>query len=256
MNPARLLDGFLQPLALLWLVLLLYGLLKLAKRQWRRAGCPLLVATCLYVVGATRLPVSLLASLERPYAGVPVSSLPAADAVVMLGGMTIPSSPDLFGFHFDAEVDRVVTAIELVRQRKGRVLVLGGGLNARTANPGEGELLRHWIEAWNVPPAPVQVLGVCRNTRDEAVRARALAEAQGWQRIILVTSAAHMRRAEATFRRTGLDVIPFACDFDAMAALPWGWEDALCPSVSGFQRLDRYLHEIIGMWVYRWRGWV
>ena len=256
MNPARVLDGFLQPLALLWLALLFYALLKLARRQWRLACCPLLVAACLYVVGATSLPASLLASLERPYAGVEIPSLPAADAVVMLGGMTAPSSTDVFGFHFDGEVDRVVTAIELVRQRKARALVLGGGLNARTANPGEGELLRRWIEAWNVPPAPVHVLGACQHTRDEAVRTRALAEAQGWQRIILVTSAAHMRRSEATFRRAGLEVLPFACDFDGLAALPWRWEDSLAPSVPGFERLGRYLHEVVGMWTYRWRGWL
>ena len=256
MDTARVIEGFLQPLALLWLALLLYALLKLARRQWRLACCPLLVAACLYAVGATSLPASLLASLERPYAGVEIPSLPAADAVVMLGGITTPSSPDVFDFQFEGEVDRVITAIELVRQRKGRALVVGGGLDGRTANPGEGELLRRWIEAWNVPPAPVHVLGVCQNTRDEAVRTRALAEAQGWQRIILVTSAAHMRRAEATFRGAGLEVIPFACDFAGMAALPWRWEDTLTPSVLGFQQLDGYLHEVIGMWVYRWRGWL
>jgi len=256
MNPARLLDGLLQPLAVLWLGVTLYGLVKLARRQWRLAGCPLLVAACLYALGATSLPAKLLASLERPYAGGELSSLPPADAVVMLGGMTTPSAEDLFDFDFDAEVDRVVTAIELVRQRKGRALVVGGGMNARIANPGEGELLRRWIELWNVPQAPVHVLGVCLNTRDEAVRARALAEAQGWQRIILVTSAAHMRRAAACFRRAGLEVVPWACDFDGMSSLPWRWQDSILPSVSGFEMLSRYLHEVVGMWVYRWRGWV
>jgi uncharacterized SAM-binding protein YcdF (DUF218 family) len=65
-----------------------------------------------------------------------------------------------------------------------------------------------------------------------------------------------MRRAEATFRGAGLEVVPFACDFAGMAALPWRWEDTLTPSVLGFQQLDGYLHEVIGMWVYRWRGWL
>jgi uncharacterized SAM-binding protein YcdF (DUF218 family) len=241
---------------LLWVALSLYALVKLARRQWRLAGCPLLAAICIYVVGATSLPWRLAASLERPYAGRELASLAAADAVVMLGGITRPSPHEFFGFHFDAEADRVVTAIELLRQRKGRALVLGGGLDDRRPNPGEGELLRRWIETWNVPPAPVHVLGICENTRDEAARTRALAEAQGWQRIILVTSAAHMRRAEATFRRAGLDVVPWACDFDALSALPRPWRDALLPSVTGFQKLGQYFHEKVGMWVYRWRGWV
>jgi len=255
MNLARILEGYLEPLALLWLLVLGHGLLKLAKRQWRRSLCPLLVAAGLFVIGATPLPISLLVSLERPYAGVAMASVPPADAVVMLGGMTTPSASDPFGFQFSDSVDRVVTAIELVRQRKGRMLVVGGGLDSRVPNAGEGESLRQWIETWHVLPAPVQVLGACQNTRDEAVRTRALADAQGWQRIILVTSAAHMRRAEATFRRAGLEVVPFACDFEGMSALPWRWEDGVRPSVSGFDRLGRYLHEVIGLWVYRWRGW-
>lgn len=255
MNLARILEAALDPLALMCLLLLSYVLLKVAKRQWRKTVCPLLVALCICVIGTSPLPASLLASLERPYSGATIASLPPADAVVMLGGMTAPSPSDPFGFQFEASVDRVVTAIELARQRKGRVLVVGGGLSSRVANPGEGEFLRQWIEAWRVPPAPVQVLGACRNTKDEAVRTRALADSQGWQRIILVTSAAHMRRAEATFRRAGLEVVPFACDFEGMSAFPWCWEDVLLPWATGFDRLNRYLHEVVGLWVYRWRGW-
>ena len=94
------------------------------------------------------------------------------------------------------------------------------------------------------------------HTRDEALRTQALAEAQGWHRIILVTSAGHMRRSEAVFRKLGLEVIPFACDFAGVAGVANSSTLKPAPSVGGFLHLEAYLHEVVGWWVYRWRGWL
>lgn len=254
---AKLLAAFLQPIAALWLVLILAALWELRRRRWRSAAGAAGLAAVLYVIGATPLPATLLASLERPYAAVPLPALPAGDAVVMLGGMLAPSRQDVFGFQVDGAADRVITAIEAARQQKGRTLVLGGGVNPHVPNPGEGELLRRWIVAWNAAPVPVQVLGLCRDTRDEAERARKLADVQGWRRIVLVTSASHMRRAEGTFRRLGFEVICLPCDFEGMTALEnrrrfLSW----VPGLRGFEQLERYLREVVGWWMYRWRGWL
>jgi uncharacterized SAM-binding protein YcdF (DUF218 family) len=43
-------------------------------------------------------------------------------------------------------------------------------------------------------------------TRDEAVRAAALARVRGWRRVLVVTSPSHSRRACAAFERAGLRV--------------------------------------------------
>lgn len=252
----KLLSGYLDPLAALWLALLALTVWRLGHRKWRAAlGSATLVAF-IYVIGATPFPASLLASLERPYAGVRPETLPNVDAVVMLGGMTNPSTNDVFGFHFDGAVDRVITAVELVREHKARALVLGGGINPIIANPGEGELLRRWIETWNVARVPVHLLGICLNTHDEAVRTKALADAQGWKRIILVTSAAHLRRGEALFKKLGMDVTCFACDFDGLTSQQRSVMGYFVPSTKGFDLLATYLHEVVGWWVYRWRGWI
>lgn len=253
---AKLLGSFLQPLAALWLVLVAVALGALWRRRWRAALGTALLAAVLSLVGATRWPAHLLASLERPYAGVQLAALPDADAVVMLGGQLTPSPHDVFGFELDGAADRVLTAVEAVRQRKGRALVLGGGWNPDVPNPGEGELLRRWITHWQVAPVPVHVLGLCRDTRDEAERTRRLAETNGWRRVVLVTSAAHMRRAEATFRKAGLEVVCLACDFEGLAALQTARANYLVPGLRGFEMLHRYLYEQVGWWVYRWRGWL
>jgi len=50
-----------------------------------------------------------------------------------------------------------------------------------------------------------------RSTYDEAVLTKQLAREKGWRRIVVVTSAMHMRRAAATFRKQGLQVIAMPC---------------------------------------------
>lgn len=253
---AKLLSQFLQPLAALWLLLVVVALWNLWRRRWLAGLGAALLAALLSVIGATDLPARLLATLEQPYAAVQLAALPAGDAVVMLGGQLTPSPNDVFGFEVDGAADRVLTAVEAVRQHKGRALVLGGGWNPDVPNPGEGELLRRWIVHWQVAPVPVHVLGACRDTRDEAERTRRLAETNGWRRVVLVTSAAHMRRAEATFRKTGLEVVCLPCDFEALAALQTVRANYLVPGLRGFEMLHRYLYETVGWWVYRWRGWL
>jgi uncharacterized SAM-binding protein YcdF (DUF218 family) len=99
-------------------------------------------------------------------------------------------------------------------------------------------------------------LGVCKNTHEEALSAAALAKQQGWKRILLVTSAIHMDRALAAFRRTGLEVVPLACDFDGAASPNSRWRFRLLPSVESAALFKLWLTEEVGFCYYRLRGWV
>ena len=54
-----------------------------------------------------------------------------------------------------------------------------------------------------------------RNTAENAAFSKAICEANGWHRPIVVTSAFHMERAAYLFRREGLDVTPYPCDYHA-----------------------------------------
>src|SRR5437763_1587374 len=56
-------------------------------------------------------------------------------------------------------------------------------------------------------------LGANEDTHDEALKVRVLATERGWHRVLLVTSANHMRRASGVFRAQGLEVIPVPCNF-------------------------------------------
>ncbi|HZM01724.1 MAG TPA: YdcF family protein [Candidatus Saccharimonadales bacterium] len=207
-------------------------------------------------MGSTSLTEKLISAEEQPYAGQPHLPALPADAVVALGGDEHLSHNDLLGFAMGEGGSRVLTAVELVRLGKARTLVLGGSspIPGRPDAPSMG-VLQDWVTSWGLTAGSVTNLGICINTHDEAVAFRALARRQGWLKVILVTSALHMRRSVALFKTQGIDVTPVAADFKAAGVSP--------PlPLSPFPRERRlflmtlYMHEKIGWWVYRARGWV
>jgi uncharacterized SAM-binding protein YcdF (DUF218 family) len=252
----QLLMPLTEVLGMLWAGLLAWAGWRAWRRQWRRVVLPASLAGLLSVLGSTSLAARLLASLERPYAGVKLAGVPPAEAVVMLGGVLTRSPNDAFGFEFKDAADRVIIAVELIRLGKGRALVLGGGGPRHgQAGPSEGIMLKGWLESWGLTNVPLYLLGNCTDTHDEAVRTQALAKERGWPRVIVVTSAWHMRRAAGLFRKLELPATCVACDFVGSAQVgPWRFNPL--PEQLAVGLINAYLHEQIAWLVYRWRGWV
>ena len=246
-----------DPLALLWLGLCCATAWLGWKRRWRSAALVASPALLLFLLGSVAWPEYLVAAREAPYAERSVASVPAADAVVMLGGIHDASVYDPFGFALRAGSQRLVAALQLVRVGKGRALVLGGS-GPLPGKPGESEasLLAGWVRQWQLCNAEVLDLGVCQNTHDEALRLHQLCAERGWKRITVVTSALHMRRAEATMRKLNGDVAVVACDFRVCGVKKEPWKSFPFPQTHRMLLLQDYLHEVVGGWVYRWRGWV
>ncbi len=83
----------------------------------------------------------------------------------------------------------------------------------------------------------------------------ALAKEKGWKKIILVTSAWHMRRAAATFRKAGLDVIPVGCDCQGSVALQRD-RVSLVPRAQSLILFKLWAEETLGYAAYRLHGWI
>jgi len=253
----RMVEHLLQPTGLLWITFWAAAVILFRRRQFRWSGVAVALAVVLWVVGATPLPAKLLADLERPYAEL-ARHAPVADAVVMLGGTHDYSPRTLLPMNFGDSVDRVTTALELIRTGKAPVLVLGGAyyrLNGEQR--ADSELLVGWLRDWQLPTGELIRLGTCADTRDEAARVARIAQERGWRRILLVTTASHLRRAVGTFAKHGLDVVPIGCDFkglDAMDEPRRLWK--VVPEGDKLAWFQTWFHEIGGWWWYRLKGWV
>lgn len=256
----KFLEPLLQPIGFFWLLTVIAAVRLAYQRKWRGAIFCSAIVAAIFLIGSTTLPSRLLASLERPYAGQRLENLPACDAVVMLGGLLNPSRHDLLGFDVGSAADRALTAIELLRRGKAGTLVLGGGGGLRKVPEGaawrETELLEPWLSAWNLTASKPISIRLSANTREEAQQVLDLAREHRWQRILLVTSGYHMKRAEALFRQSAVSIVPVACDFVGLSTLETDKPFTPFPEIYGFQYLTLYIHEQIGWLYYRLRGWV
>jgi uncharacterized SAM-binding protein YcdF (DUF218 family) len=247
----------LEPIGLTWFGMIVLTLWLAIKRQWGPALFAGLLVVFMVIIGSTGLPGHLLGSLEKPYAGVQIEALPTADAIVLLGGGAAPSRYEAEGVHLTVAGDRLVMARELFRLGKAPVLLLGGNANKLDGVVRfEGVIVRELIATWGVPAEAIIPLGSNEDTHDEALKVRALAAERGWHRVLLVTSANHMRRASAVFRAQGLEVIPVPCNFLTNVATAPGMGGVAVPRYDGFVKVAIWLHEEVGWWTYRHRGWV
>ncbi|MSU40485.1 MAG: YdcF family protein [Pedosphaera sp.] len=257
---AKLAHLLLDPLAVIWLVLIAVLIWQIRRKQFRWAYINGLLVLFLLLFAGMPLPERLIASLERPYYREGLDAVPSADAVVVLGGFVHRHSgiEEPAGVDFSDSVDRFLTGVELLQKGKAQNLVLGGGeFGPRNNSKSEGEAVQRLLERWKISEAVVHQTGICANTQEEAVKVLDLIKRNQWKRVHLVTSAWHMRRALAVFRTAGVEAIPVACDFAAYPARESWWTmTTVLPTTSRLLVLHRYLHEEVGWLYYRSRGWI
>lgn len=247
----------LEPVGFVWFCLLVLSGAMWWKKQRAFAAAGTLLALFITIIGSTSAPGKLLASLERPYAGVDIAALPPADAIVLLGGGAATSRYEASGIHLTIAGDRLVMAHALFQMGKAPVLLLGGNANKLDGVIRfESELARDLLLTWGIPQPAMIPLGSNRDTHEEALKVRALATERGWRRVLLVTSANHLRRAAATFRAQGLEVVPAPCNFLTTVATAPPPPGVSVPRHDGFVKMSIWLHEQAGWHIYRRRGWI
>ena len=247
----------LEPVGFVWAALVVLTIALGSKRRRAFAGGTLALALLLFLVGSTGFPGWLVQGLERPYAGITPADLPAADAIGVLGGGGEPSRYEVGGLHLSYAADRIVMGVELARLGKGRALIVSGaGAVLDGQERAEGDLVRDWITQRRFVEGPVLSLGHRSDTHDEAVQVAALLRERGWHRVLLVTSAFHMRRAVAVFRTAGVEVTPAPCNFLTEISLAPAPPGIGVPRAAGFVKLGIWMHEKIGWLMYRKRGWI
>ena len=252
---SRILTQLTYPLALC-LVLVPLGLL-LMRWHWPRVGGSL-IAFGLGWMLLWSLPVPsfwLRASLERQVPQRAAADYPTVGAIVALGGGVDGNRPGWReGPDLSAAADRVWFAAKLFHADRAPLVVLAGGVPAENASPEpEADAMASFIEDLGVPDSALLLETHSRTTWENAVYTDRLLKEHQIKEILLVTSALHMPRAMATFRKVGIAMIPAPTDFEAVP--PGGfWLLRWLPNVEALEGSSRALKEYLGLLVYRLRG--
>ena len=226
------------PLGIVWLTLIgvWAGLFWSRQYGWMSVlFVPLLLLTALgngYVAASlagrleasysAAIPTALTNHVDQPPREDPLlrdePAVASVDVVVVLGGGVGQYADGTAGGNRNA--DRLLMAARLYHAGLTPRLHCTGEQpdSLRTLERTEGQLAREVLVSLGVPPDAVTV-GGGRNTSEEFT---GLAETFPNERIGVVTSAWHLKRAERLAAAAGVDVVPFPCDFLAAGPSPHG----------------------------------
>jgi uncharacterized SAM-binding protein YcdF (DUF218 family) len=197
----------------------------------------------------------LTRTLEQQYPSDP-ATLPSAEVAIVLGGAVSAPTPPHQTPELGEAADRVWHAAHLYRSgRVKRILAVGGSMPWGPQRTREAEIIRELLVELGVPRPAIQIGITSRNTYENAVEAKSLARDQPFATALLVTSAWHMPRALAVFRKAGIPVVPAPCDFrtdDTLTGTVLDW----LPHAEAFAMTSAAMREWLGFYVYRWRGWL
>lgn len=226
---------------------------------WRPASLRarrLLVGVTLAYALASLWPVPYAASrvLTRGYSPLPKAEVATGrTAIVLLGGghewirdwdrMPLPINDP-------TTLSRMVEAARVFRMSGDAWVISSGG--ALGSIWPDSEVMRDVLIRQGVPTSRILLESESRTTRDEAVLIAEMLPKMQVDRVILVTSATHMRRSLAAFRAVGITAIP-AIARDPVPAKDW--EFWIRPNNRALQYSAAIIHEVLGMAFYAARGW-
>lgn len=213
--------------------------------RWMVVGALIMIA----VFGLSPVGNALMVSLEQRFPPWD-SSRGAPDGIVILGGAI---SPDISSAHDDVALneaaERMTKIAELARRYPNARIVFSGGSPALfVSEEPEAVYAARLLRDFGIDPERIQIEEQSRNTVENAVFSRLIAQPKPGERWLLVTSAYHMPRSVGAFRQAGFAIEPFPVDWRTRGAA-----DLLRPFGTlgdGLRRTDTAVREWVGLAAY------
>ena len=249
----RLSQLFLQVEFWIFLCLLAAGVLAVRRRFLPSRRLLLLGVALFYGVSIAPTAKALIGPLESRYPPFPTGREQTYDAIVVLGGGIQRQPPvDTYTILGTESLDRLICGINLLKEAAAPLLVLtGGDSDLFRHTPADASVMKDQALRLGTPPNAVLIETHSRTTAENAVEVRRLLP--GAQRIVLTSSAYHLPRAVALFKKQGFaEVIPAPCYYEIT-----GRDFVVTDLIPGYKRLrlvDFAIHEYVGSAVDRALG--
>lgn len=249
-DPSQLILPITPYLVLLLLLLTVWAFRHTATRlgRWRYGTLAVLVWSMIF--SAPAIGNALIGSVEGAYPTVVSPAIGSGRplVVVLTTGSVVGDGARQRVELGASGWERLNSGVGLWRQVGGGILFVGGPSRDRKASVAA--YMAAVARSWGVPEEAVRVEGQSTSTYENLLftRRRIAANAgTAW----LVTSALHMRRAMAVARKLGLRLQPYPCDQRWRPMSHWY---AWLPNQGGPDLFSEAFHEIVGLIVYRLRG--
>jgi uncharacterized SAM-binding protein YcdF (DUF218 family) len=248
---SKLLDFFLQPI--LWILLLLIVGLVLKNSKRKKVFLISGIGLLLFFTNPFIINEAWLAWEKAP---VPIKNVPVYDAGILLTGITSGDKSPHDRVYFEKGADRLLHTLVLYRKGKFQKIIISGGSGSISQRYApEADELRKILLLSCVPDSVIIVEDKSRNTRENALfTQKILAQHPEIKKTLLITSAFHMRRAEACFRKVGLNPDIFPADYYSYDRT-FIFAYLVIPKEKALYDWNRLLHEMVGFLVYKVLGY-
>jgi uncharacterized SAM-binding protein YcdF (DUF218 family) len=234
---------YYQPALLVFFLLTAYGLLRRRRLAWLGLGL-------LFLWSWPPFAAVMAGSLEWFYTP---GTMPPADAqaiVVLSGGVVPPDASIPEAYPGWDTYQRCRHAAWLYRHWRAVPVIVSGGIGPHSVNVAR--LMKAELEGESIPESAILTEERSTSTYENGVFTAEILHARSFHKIVLVTEAYHMLRAEKVFRKLGFDVVPAPC-----AAYTLGWRfapEGFLPAATPIAENNNVLHEWIGLAWYALRG--
>jgi uncharacterized SAM-binding protein YcdF (DUF218 family) len=226
-------------------------------RQRQKTGRVLVMCAVivLYLFSAGPLPGFLLRSFEMQH--TPSPAYPPASAIVLLSGGEVQKMPPRLYDEINDAGDRVLYAARLLKQQAAPLLIITGGTIKflRETDRTQAEAAFRIIADFGMADTTKILLETkAKNTYENGLFTKNIIDSLKLPRtVILVTSALHMPRSVAIFKKLSFAVIPAPTDYTV--DVPGRWNPlSLLPSAEALYRSTGVMHELYGIIAYRLLG--
>lgn len=211
MEIIKLLANLLFPLEIS-IELFLFGLVLLLFTKKQKAGKCLIAIGLLLLLAFSTYPFAsaIIRPLERHYPAInvleqkDVNKLGAKYIVVLGGSQVCDPTINITSQFNPSSLVRLIEGIHLHRQIPDSKLILSGG-RSKYEPTTNAELMRRMALSLGVKKENIMLETDSKNTYEEA---KFLKNMMGDEKFILVTSASHMPRSMALFKKFGMEPIP------------------------------------------------
>jgi uncharacterized SAM-binding protein YcdF (DUF218 family) len=242
----KIISLFFMPVPLC-LLLTLLGLFCLWFTRKQKTGKVFVTVATLFLGLLSYGAVSdmLARPLERKYP--PITHFEALKElkwiVVLSGGASVDPELPLSTYLSGACLSRLSEGCYIHNRLPGTKLILTGRNGFEGIMPMV-EVMRHVAVEWGVGPEDIVLETKAMDTKDHPIYVK---EIVGKDKFILVTSASHMPRAMALFRKHGMDPIPAPTDYMVKKRDGGLRPGAFFPGAGSLGKAVGAIHEYLGM---------
>lgn len=242
----------LKPIGFLFIGLLLIW----RNRKNKRVTHYIMGTAALLYVFSNELIMNELANLYEFPATSRTEIKPHDVGIVLTGGLMNEEKEPVENLFLGHHADRFAQAFLLYKEKKIRkILISGGDLNliSRPIKP-EGRLAAEFLIQCGVKPNDIILEDASVNTYQNAKFTAALLRSKFPQgRYVLLTSASHLPRAIACFKKQQINVTPFGTDYISKKRR-FLWVQII-PSGFAFEDAQSLAHEWVGYLTYKIMGY-